>query len=82
MVMLIFQEFQKHSFRYVHYLTTQTQWRHLRGAGGPSPLQGKTKKRKRKRKKNESIKEERKKEGKYEQRQITTYIVLFFPIFQ
>ena len=55
------------------YFDTHTnQERHLRGAGGPSPPQGKRKKKKRKkkkRKKEEKKKErkkERKKEGNYE----------------
>ena len=62
------------------------QRRHLGGLGGPSPPQGKSKKEKkeRKKRKNEKKREkkEKKKEGNYEWRQITTYKVLFFPIFQ
>ena len=65
----------------------------FRGAGGPSPPSPrKKKKRKKGRKKEKREKKEKKREkkekknknkkGNYEWRQITTYKVLFFPIFQ
>ena len=58
-------------------LTTEASFE---GAGGRPP-QGKRKK-KEKRKKRKKEKKRKNKEGNYELRQITTYKVLFFPIFQ
>ena len=63
------------------------QRRHLGGGGwgavAPLRKKKKRKKRKKKRKKRKKKKKkEKKKEGNYEWRQITTYKVLFFPIFQ
>ena len=60
----------------------------FRGPGGPSPPRKKKKKKEKKEKrekkwkKRKRKKKEKKKEGNYEWRQITTYKVLFFPIFQ
>ena len=54
------------------------------GAGGPSPPKEKEKKkneRKKKKKRKREKKRRKKKEGNYKLRQITTYKVLFFPIF-
>ena len=48
------------------------------GWGPSSPLQGQRKKKNKEKKE----KKEKKKEGNYKYRQITTYKVLFFPIFQ
>ena len=60
------------------------QRRHLGGLVGPSPPKEKKKKKKKKkkRKKRKREKKEKQKEGNYEWRQIPTYKVLFFPIFQ
>ena len=71
-------EFKLHSVEWM-------QGRHLRGLVAPPPPKEKEKrKKKEKKEKKEKRKEkkERKKEGNYEWRQITTYKVLFFPIFQ
>ena len=51
------------------------------GGWGPSPPKENEKRMKKKRKKNKK-KKRKKKEGNYEYRQITTYKVLFSPIFQ
>ena len=66
------------------YVSDWLQRRHLGGLGGPSPPKEKEKKKKRRKKerKRKKEKKEKKKEGNYEWRQITTYKVLFFPIFQ
>ena len=58
---------------------TSCQGRHLRGLVGHCPFQEKKEKRKKKKK---NRKKKWKKEGNYEKRQITTYKVLFYPIFQ
>ena len=52
------------------------------GLRGPSPPQRKRKKESKKEKEKKEEKKEKKKEGNYEWRQITTYKVLFFQIFQ
>ena len=52
----------------------------VEGGWGPSPKEKEKEKRKKKRKKRRM--KEKKKKGNYEQRQITTYKVLFFQIFQ
>ena len=63
------------------------QRRHLGGLGGrrpppPPPKEKEEKKKRKKEKREKKRKKEKKKEGNYEWRQITTYKVLFFPIFQ
>ena len=64
---------------------TVLQRRHLGGGwGGPSPPKEKEKKKKKEKKKEpkkKEIEKRKKKEGNYEKCQITTYKVLFFPIF-
>ena len=56
----------------------------FRGAGGPLPPRKmkKDKKERKKEKREKREKKRKKKEGNYELRQITTYKVLFFSIFQ
>ena len=52
------------------------------GAVAPQGKRKKEKKERKKEKRGKKRKKEKKKEGYYELRQITTYKVLFFPIFQ
>ena len=64
---------------------TEASFRGGWGGRRPPPPQGKRKKEKKKEKKKKEKKrekKEKKKEGNYEWRQITTYKMLFFPIFQ